>query len=456
MGFWNRARSAGAAWRAGDDAKAAIVADEPNGLPIGPAQPSAAVEADGLNTPGGMTFLNLLGGRGAGAPIGEGDALTMPATLRALEVLTGLFAMCPLIYYRTEGDGKKRVDEAPQAKMLRTRSNDVQNAFLFKELMLGDLVMTGRFGSYIHRDSLYRAAKLTRVNPHGIAPASSWDKQDGLEVFYDTLLPDGTRERLTRNDLWYVPGFSRDGLVGVDRLKLLQDTFEAAAATSAFAARFWRNNAQPSTILTTKAKIEQAEKSRIRSDWKGRFSGPGSAGDVAVLDQEMDAKFLSHDNAKSQYVEVRGFYVVEIARAFGVPPHVVYELSRATFSNIEQQSLELILYSMMGHFERVAAAATHQFAEDGHFFEFLPDALLKGDIKSRYEAYGAAIDKGILNPNEARRRENLNDRPGGDEYRVGSGSQIEGQEPSPPVDHRQPEQPAPKRKRQADDEDDQA
>lgn len=409
--------------------------------------------ADGLNDVGGFTVLNLLGGAN-GMPIGEQAAMSTPAVLRALEVLTGLFAMTPLIYYRRDGEDKVRVDDAPEAIMLRTRANDVQNAFLFKELLLGDLIMTGRFAGYIHRDPLYRAEKLTRVDPHGIAPASSWNKADGLEVFYDAQLPDGSRERLTRNDLWYVPGFSRDGMIGIDRLKILQDTFQAAAATSAFAARFWENNAQPSTILTAKGKVERDEKTRIKTDWQSRFSGPRNAGNVAVLDQEMDAKFLAHDNAKSQYVEVRGFYVVEIARAFGVPPHIVFELSRATFSNIEQQSLELILYSMMVHYERVAAAATHQFARPGHFYEFLPDALLKGDIKSRYEAYGIGIDKGFLNPNTVMRRENMNGRPGGDEYRMGSGSTLEREQRSEQIDHRPPEQPQPKRKRSADDEDD--
>lgn len=427
MGMINRARAAARAWR---DPLRADAGDEALGI---------VASADGLNDPSGMTVLNLLGSNGRGAPVGECAALSVPAVLRALEVLCGLFAMAPLVYYRREGDGKVRVDDAPQAVMLRTRANEVQNAYLFKEVMLGDLIMTGRFGGYIHRDPLYRPSALSRLDPRGIAPVQSWDKRDGLEVFYDTNLPDGSRERLTRNDIWFVPGFSRDGLAGLDRMALLQDTIEAAAATSQFAARFWENNAQPSTILTVKAKIDQPGKDTIKADWLKRFSGARNAGAVAVLDQEMDAKFLAHDAKQSQYIETRGFYVVELARALGVPPHVVFELSRATFSNIEQQSLELILYSMMGHFERVAAAATHQFAEPGHFYEFLVDALLKGDIQSRYAAYAIAVDKGILNPNEVRRRENLNDREGGDDYRVGSGATVEGQDPAtPPVDHRPP------------------
>ncbi|WP_168770691.1 phage portal protein [Sphingomonas olei] len=409
------------------------------GLPIGAAQPTIVAAADGMSDPSGMTVLNLLGSKAKGAPIGEHQALTVPAVLRALEVLCGLFAMTPFHYFRRTDDGKVRVDDAPEALMFSTSANAAQPAFLMKELMMGDLLMSGKFGAYIHRNALYRPHALSRLVPGSIAVNQHWDRTDGLELFYDAQLPDGTRPRLTRNDMWFVPGFSRDGLVGLDRLKLLSDSFEAAASMNEFAARFWDNNAQPSTVLTTKAKVEQSEKVKIRTDWAQRFAGPRNAGAVAVLDQEMKAEFLSHNNEEAQFIETRGFSVVEVGRAFGVPPHVLFELSRATFSNIEHQSLELYLYTMLGHFGRAQAHMTHQFAAPGHFFEANPDALLKGDIKSRYEAYSIAIDKGVLNPDEVRDLENRNKRPGGDKYRVGSGSTIEGQAPAAPA----PAAPAP-------------
>lgn len=433
MGMMDRARAAARAFRA-PDAQAIEHGDGPR-FSKGP---SAA--ADGMNDVDGFTVVNLLGQSRSGAPMGESRAMSVPAVLRALEVLCGLYAMTPVHYYRLTAEGKERVDDAPQARMFSTSANAVQPAYVLKEVMLGDLLMRGKYGAYIHRDALYRPNALSRLQPDGIAPVQSWDRASGLEMFYDASLPDGSRDRLTRNDIWFVPGFSRDGLCGIDRLKLLADTFEGAASTSEFARRFWDNNAQPSTILTTKAKIDPEYKAKIRTDWQSRFSGPRNAGSVAVLDQEMDAKFLAHDNRASQFIEARGFSVLEVARAFGTPPHILFELTRATFSNIEQQSLELLLYCMMAHFERGAAHMTHQFAEEGHFFEFLPEALLKGDIKSRYEAYSIAIDKGLLNPNEVRRKENMNDRHGGDDYRLGSGSQIEGQETSP-VDHRNPAPP---------------
>lgn len=395
--------------------------------------PSASTTTDGgatetLHDPTGFSVTSLLGRRGGPAHMTERSALTLPAVLRALEILSGVFAMTPLIYYRQLDDGgKERARNSPLYAMFRSRPNATQSAFLFKEVMLGDLLMSGGYFAYIHRDGRYQPKAFTRLDPYGGTVNQQWDREDGHELFFDVRLPDGSRERLTRADCWHVPGFSRDGLVGLNRIHFMREALASAVATSEFAARFWENNAQPSTVLTAKGKVAPEDKNKIRQDWRERFGGAKKAGDVAVVDQEMDVKFLSQDNKASQYIETRTFSVLEVSRAFGVPPHLLFELSRATFSNIDHQSLEFIIYCMSLHYERVAAAATHAFAEDGHFFEFLPDALLKGDIKSRYEAYGVAIDKGILNPNEVRRRENENSRPGGDEYRVGSGSTLEGQ-----------------------------
>lgn len=400
--------------------------------PAADAAPVAGV--DGLNDPTGFSVTTLLGGGGLRAPITERTALTFPAAWRALEILCGVFAMTPLIYYRQLADGgKERATSSPLYKMFKARPNASQSEFAFKEVMLGDLLLAGKFVSFTHRDTLFQTTAMTRLDPYNATVNQSWDKQDGHELFYDVTLPDGARERLTRADIWHISGFSRDGLVGLDRIQFMRDALASGVATSEFAARFWENNAQPATVLTAKGKVGAEDKEKLRVDWKRLFRGPKKAGEVAVIDQEMDVKFLQVDNKASQYVESRTFSVLEVARAFGVPPHLLFELSRATFSNIDQQSLEFIIYCMGPHYSRVAAAANHHFAEDGHFFEFLPEALLKGDIKTRFEAYGIAIDKGIFNPNDVLVMENRNKRPGGDEYRLGSGSTIEGETPKSPT-----------------------
>ncbi|WP_317153978.1 phage portal protein [Sphingopyxis indica] len=402
--------------------------------------PSASSELVDTNSD---TFWALSGRSGSRVVINEQTSLGLPAVLRALEVLTGVFAMTPMIYYRREGEGKQRVETSPLFTIFHDRPNDVQSAFLFKEVMLGDMLMAGQFATYVHRDGMYRPKSLSRLNPRSVLPAQFWDRNDGLELFYDAQLPDGSSGRFTRTDIWHVPGFSRDGIFGVNRVRLLDDMLGAAVAAGEYARHFWENNAQPATLLTAKGKIKPEDKTKFKIDWKRMFGGPRKAGDVAVLDQEMDAKTLGATNKDSQFVEVRAFNVVEVARAFGVPPHLLFELTRATFSNIEQQSLEFITYCMMPHYERVASAATHYFAEEGHFFEFLPDALLKGDVKTRWEAYKAAREAGVLNADEIRNRENMNAIGGaaGNERWRPANMAVSGEPNQPGADTSDPEQP---------------
>lgn len=419
-------RSAVRALLSGDQAPTVPAVSEP-------VVPALDASTDGLNDTQGWSVSTLLGRSGGRAPVTERTALTFPAAWRALEILTGVFAMTPLIYYRQLPDGgKERAEASPLYKIFKSSPNATQSDFAFKEVMLGDLLLAGRFVSFTHRNDLFQTTALTRLDPYAATVNQSWDRRDGHELFYDVTLPDGARERLTRADIWHVAGFSRDGLVGLDRIQFMNAALASGVATSEFAARFWENNAQPATLIQAKGKVAPEDKEKYRVDWKRLFRGPKNAGEVAVVDQEMDVKFLQVDNKASQYVESRTFSVLEVARAFGVPPHLLFELSRATFSNIDQQSLEFIIYCMGPHYARVAAAATQHFAEDGHFFEFLPEALLKGDIKTRFEAYGIAIDKGIYNPNEVRTMENRNKREGGDEYRLGSGSTVEGSAPTAP------------------------
>lgn len=374
------------------------------GADAGPAPVTAGTLADASSE--ALWFMTGTSGS-ARVAVSERAAMSLPAVLHALEILTGVFAMTPMLYYRREGDGKARADTSPLFALFHDRPNAAQSIFLFKEVLLGDMLMAGSFAVFVHRDGMFRPKALSRLDPRSVQPAQFWDRADGLELFYDVTLPDGSSGRFSRTDVWHVPGFSRDGLLGVNRIRLLDDMLASAVAAGEYARHFWENNAQPATLLKTKGKVNPEDKDKLKRDWKRMFAGPRRAGEVAVLDQEMEATTLGATNRDSQFVEIRAFNVVEVARAFGVPPHLLYELSRATFSNIEQQSLEFIMYSMMPHYERVASAATHYFAEPGHFFEFLPDALLKGDVKTRWEAYKAAREAGVMNADEIRRRENM-------------------------------------------------
>ena len=396
--------------------------------------PSAS--ADPLTDPDSDTFWHLSGGAKSGSRvvINERNSMSLPAVLRAAEILTSVFAITPMIYYRRVGEGKERATNSPLYNLFHERPNDSQSIFLYKETMLGDMLFAGASSNFVHRDGGFRPKALSRLDPRHCEPAKFWDRQDGLELFYDAQLPDGSSGRFTRTDIWHVPGFSRDGILGVNRIKLLDDMLGSAVAAGEYARHFWENNAQPATVLKYTGKVSPEDKAKIKFDWKKMFGGARKAGDVAVADQGMDVETLGATNRDSQFVEVRQFNVVEVARAFGVPPHLLFELSKATFSNIEQQSLEFIMYSMMPHYERVASAATHYFAEPDHFFEFMPDALLKGDVKTRWEAYRIAREIGVLNADQIAQRENMEPIGGlaGDQRWRPANMAVSG-EPNPPT-----------------------
>jgi len=344
----------------------------------------------------------------AGVTVSETTAIGLPAVMQALRVLCGVFAMTPLHYYRETEAGREKAKGDPLHRLFHRAPNRHQSAFAFKEIMLADILLAGNFYAYVSRDSRQRVVALTRLNPLNVTVNESFDRATGVELFYDATLPDKVSERFAARDIWHIAGISRNGLYGLNPVRYMRDALGATIATADYAASFWGNDARPGTILTTKAKISGEAKEALRADWKRRFGGSSRAGEIAVLDQELEPKFLSQDNQKSQFVETRTFQVLEVARMWGVPPHLLFELSRATFGNIEQQSLEFVIYHLGPHYERVASAANLAFAaEDGHF-EFLEDALVKGDIKSRWEAYTAARNAGVLNADEIRERENLN------------------------------------------------
>jgi len=352
----------------------------------------------------------------AGLRVDEKAVLGIPATLQALRVLTGVLAMTPLHYYRRGPTGRER-SEGDLWRLMHDAPNGFQSAFAYRELMMGDILLAGAHFAYVSRDFAGRPVALTRLNPRTVFITDFFDRSEGITLFFDATLPDGSRERFPARDIWHVVGFSRDGIIGLNPIDFARDALGGALATSRHASSFWARGGKVDTVLQTKSRISPEDKARMRSDWEAVQNGPNGSR-TAVLDQDLTVEFLTHDHQKSQFNETRGFQVVDLARIWGVPPHLIFDLSRATFGNIEQQSLEFVIYHLGPHFARIEQAATRQFAEPGHFFEHLTDALVRGDLKSRMEAYWQQRQMGMVNANELRRRENLTDLPGeaGTEY----------------------------------------
>ena len=373
----------------------------------------------------------------AGVAVNETTALSLPATLQAVRVLTGVLAMTPLHYYRRAESGRVRDDDRGVGSLLLSRPNSHQSAFAFFELLWGDILLAGNFFGYVSRNFAGEPVALTRLKPGSVLISEYFDRREGRILFYDATLPDGTRERFPARDIWHVAGLSRDGINGLNPISYMRDALGGAIATGDHASRFWAKGGKPATVLESKQKISPPDKTQIREDWK-RLYGSMDGETIAVLDQELKPNFLAHNLKDSQFLETRQFQVVDLARIWGVPPHLIFDLTRSTNNNIEHQSLEFVIYHLGPHFARLAGAASVQFADDGHYFEHLTDALVKGDLKSRMEAYWHQRQMGMANANELRSRENQPAIPGdaGSEYWRPTNMGIAGApaaQPSPPA-----------------------
>lgn len=364
-------------------------------------------------TAGQWKGLLAVGGAGmvAGARVTEETILGLPATLQALRILSGVFAMTPLHYYRRGAKGRERVEGGALQELMHRAPNSYQTAFQYRELMMGDILLAGAHFAYISRDPTGRPVALTRLVPGSVTISQFFDRAEGQVLFYDATLPDGARERFAARDILHVAGFSRDGITGLNPIRYAREALGGALATGRHANTFWERGGKLDTVLQSKNRISPDDKSRIRYDWEALHSSPG-ASRTAVLDQDLTANILNPDHQKSQFIETREFQVLELARIWGVPPHLIFDLSRATFGNIEQQSLEFVIYHLGPHFARVEQAVGMRFAERDHFFEHLTDALVRGDLKSRMEAYWHQRQMGMVSANELRRRENMPDLDG--------------------------------------------
>lgn len=372
------------------------------------AEAGVSSPADNFQAGGPWVSFPMGGPSRSGVLVNERTTLSLPAVMQALRILSGVFAMVPMHYCRHDGTGTHRLTDDPLYQLMNGRPNDAQSRFAFREILMSDLLMAGNFYAYVSRDAFMRPVALTRLDPFGTLPLQSFERATGQSMFYDTTLPDGSSGRFAARDIWHVSGMSRNGLQGLSPIAYMKEAFGESIATATYVQNYWRNNGQPPVIMTSDKPIDPGSRQAIKEDWQSLYSGPMNAGTPAVLGSGLKATYMPMNNKDGQLVETRTAQVLDIARAWGVPPHLIFELSKATFGNIEQQSLEFVIYHLGPHFARVADSAMHAFADAGCIFKHDPSDLLKGGFLDRAQGVSALRNAGVMNTDEARSNFDLN------------------------------------------------
>jgi HK97 family phage portal protein len=351
----------------------------------------------------------------AGIQVDETTALTFSAVWAAVNVISGAVGFLPLVVYRRLERGKERNQAHPVYSLLHDRPNAYMDAMVFRETLQGHVLTWGNGYAEIERDNAGRAIALWPLPPNQVEP-----RMEDNVLYYDVQLKTGGKAQVLPDDMLHVKGFGFDGFKGYSVVRMAAQSLSLGMAAEKFGASFFGNGSVLSGVFEHPGTLSPNALKEFKRDWKANHEGLNNAHRTAVLENGMKWHQLGIPPEDAQYLETRRFQIGDVARWYGVPLHMLGDLERATFSNIEHQGIEFVTWCLMKWLRRWELEVDRKlFAESERgklFTEFLTAALLRGDTKTRYEAYNIARQGGWLNVNEIRAMENLNPIDGGDTY----------------------------------------
>lgn len=352
----------------------------------------------------------------AGVTIRPDTAMQSAAVFACVRVISETVASLPLILYRrVRGGGKVRAWDHPLYRVLHDIANPEMTAFDARETLVGHAALWGNAYAEIEYNSAGEVVAIWPLRPD----RTHMERREDGSLWYVTELQDGKRVGLPSYRVWHTRGF-----FGLSPILEARNAVGLALAAEEYGARFFSNDSRPGGVLKHKGRLSPEAAKRLKESWEAAHSGLSYAHRVAVLEEGVEWQSIGIPPEDAQYLETRKFQVNEIARLFRVPPHLIGDLDRATFSNIEQQSIEFVVHCIRPWLVRFEQSAWRDLLTESEretlFCEHLVDGLLRGDIESRYRAYAIGRQWGWLSVDEIRARENMNPLPegAGKEYLV--------------------------------------
>jgi HK97 family phage portal protein len=373
-----------------------------------------------------------------GIRVNAETAMRLTAVFSAVRILAETVATLPLIVYRrTKNDGKERATDYFLYRLLHDQPNEEQTSVEFREMLQGHLALRGNAYAQIDRASGY-PARLVPLHPGRVEP-----RRENGELVYKVSPENRPSYTLRRSagEILHLRGLSSDGVMGLNPIELFREAMGLGLAYEEYSARLFANGANVNGVLETPHALSDEALKRFRQLWQENYGGIGNAGKTAILEQGMKWQAIGIAPKDAEFIISRKFQVTEIARIFRVPPHMLADLERATFSNIEHQSLEFVrdtIRPWLVRWEQALARDLIPPADRAEYFvEFLIDGLLRGDLKARYDAYAVGRSNGWLSANDIRRMENMNPLPPeqGDVYLIPLNMVPAGSQAAPGPEH---------------------
>lgn len=370
----------------------------------------------------------LFGRTTSGKPVNERTAMQTTAVYACVRILAEAVASLPLHVYEYQDDGgKKLVHDHPLYYLLHDEPNPEMTSFVFRETLMSHLLIWGNAYAQIIRDGAGRVLGLYPLLPDKM----DVQRDDRGNIYYvysrnsdeNPMFKEYGNIKLKAEDVLHIPGLGFDGLIGYSPIAMAKNAVGMTLACEEYGASFFANGANPGGVLEHPGVLK--DPSKVRESWNSVYRGVNNAHKIAVLEEGMKYQQIGIPPEEAQFLETRKFQINEIARLYRIPPHMVGDLDKSSFSNIEQQSLEFVKYTLdpwVIRWEQSLQRSLLLPGEKGKYFIKLNvDGLLRGDYQSRMNGYAVGRQNGWFSANDIREMENMNpipDEEGGNLYLI--------------------------------------
>jgi len=347
----------------------------------------------------------------SGERVSTDSALRQPAVFACVRVISEDVASLPCkVYAKDNNGGRQPIDSHPVARLLHTAPNPEMTPFTFKETMTAHILLHGNAYAEIERNGAGDPIALWVLMP---------DKMQVKVIEGEVWYEYDNRMLLPSEKVLHIRGLGHDGILGYSPISYARETIGISQAMEKSGGNFFANSSRPSGVLSHPARLSEDASKRLRQGWDGMYSGSDNLGKTAILEEGMKFNSLSIPHSDAQWLEARQYALQDIARIYRMPPHMIGDLSRATFSNIESQQIAYMQQTLMPWLRRWEQEINKKLigVEDRSVYaEFLAEEMLRGNTSERFAAYRTARETGWMSVNEIRTRENMNPVDGGDSY----------------------------------------
>ena len=377
-----------------------------------PRDPVVAQWMGGSNTTGGV-------------PVDQDSALTYSAVWAATSLLSSTAACLPLnLMRKMPGNRKEPAEDHNVHKLLHYEPKKYHRALTFRQVRLIHQINRGNGYAEIIREDGGRPYSLDPIHPTKVTIDDSGNYGDSPYAYLVSGKTAGSTQKvILPEDMFHVRGrVSDDDILGKGIITQARESVGFGLATERHGSSYFGNGARPNVVVTHPGRLSEEARKNFRREWKELHGGPDKAGELALLQEGAKVELMNVSNEDSQFLESRQFNVQEIARWYNVPPHMIGDLSRATFSNIESQGIDFVTYSLnpwLCEWEsEIYCKLLSEKEKETYYAKHNVNALLRGDSAARAAFYQALWNIGVFSDNDIRALEDMNPIPEGDRHFV--------------------------------------